>query len=131
MTCVPEKRSKLKIKVNHGKRENSELTHDKERFTKKAKRTNNVEDWRQAKIARNLTKKTLKNAKADFIKENLERNKGDSKRFWDQIITKNYRYPANYWRELFTHVWQTTFIHMDYLIPNKTGLDLGAPLSTL
>ena len=84
----PVKKIKIKDKGEPWKtRELIELIHDKERLRKKAKRTNNVEDWRQAKIARNLTKNALKKVKADFIKENLERYKGDTKRGWDQINT--------------------------------------------
>ena len=66
-------------------RELIDLIHDKENARKRAKKANNVEDWNRVKELRNYTRKTLRKAKSDFIKEKLNDNEGDAKQFWDCI----------------------------------------------
>ena len=61
------------------------MIHDKDYFFAKAKKNGNIDDWRIARNLRNQTKALIKNAKIDFIKEQLEENKSDSKRFWRNI----------------------------------------------
>ena len=53
----------------------------------KAKRTKTDDDWTAAKLARNEANLLIRNSKADFIKENLEIHKNDSKTFWENINT--------------------------------------------
>ena len=62
-----------------------EMIHDKDYFLKKAKKNGDIDDWRIARNLRNQTKLLVKNAKIDFIKEQLEENKNDSKKFWRNI----------------------------------------------
>ena len=57
------------------------MIHDKNDFLAKAKKNGNIDDWRIARNLRDQTKTLVKNAKIDFIKEQLEKNKSDSKDF--------------------------------------------------
>ena len=61
------------------------MIHDKDYFLAKAKKYGKTDDWRIAWNLRNQTKILIKNAKIDFIKEQLEENKSDSKKFWRNI----------------------------------------------
>ena len=62
-----------------------ELIKDKDKALKKAKRKNKENLWNEAKRLRNDCTKRLRNARADYIKENLENSQGNSKRFWKNI----------------------------------------------
>ena len=61
-----------------------ELINDKDEARKKAKRSNKDEDWARARTLKHLVKNTLKNAKRDFILNNLN-DKKDAKKFWKTI----------------------------------------------
>ena len=63
-----------------------ELIHDKDRMRQKAKRTDNPDDWKNAHLLRNITKNRIKEAKADFIKDNVNHHKSDPSKFWKQIL---------------------------------------------
>ena len=62
-----------------------ELIKDKDNALKKAKRKKDEHLWKEAKRLRNDCTKRLRNARADYIKENLDNNKGNSKKFWKNI----------------------------------------------
>ena len=62
-----------------------EAIKDKDRLLCRAKRTNQLDDWTLARRRRNEVKAIVKNAKSDFIKENLVRYGNDSKKFWKSI----------------------------------------------
>ena len=64
-----------------------EVLYEKDRLLKKAKRTKLEADWIKAKNARNNANNIARNAKSNFIKENLEIHKNDSKSFWKSINT--------------------------------------------
>ena len=52
---------------------------------RQAKRGNDPLLWTNAKRLRNNCTKRLRKARADYIKENLENNIGNSKKFWKNI----------------------------------------------
>ena len=62
-----------------------ELIKDKDNALKKAKRKKDETLWKEAKRLRNDCTKRLRNARADYIKENLENNQGNPKKFWKNI----------------------------------------------
>ena len=62
-----------------------ELIKDKDIALAKAKKTKSSEDWTSARYMRNLTNKMIKNAKSEFIKENLNKYEYNSKKFWENI----------------------------------------------
>ena len=62
-----------------------EMIKDKDRALKRAKRTNDPECWRIARRLRNDCLKYTRNAKAEFVKSELNENAGDSKKFWKNI----------------------------------------------
>ena len=62
-----------------------ENIHDKDTLLRQAKRTQKENDWKLARQARNRLNMDIKNVKADFIQENLERHLGDSKKFWKDV----------------------------------------------
>ena len=62
-----------------------ENINDKNVLLRQAKRTNDVNDWKVARQARNRLNMDIKNIKAEFIKENLEQHQGDSKKFWKDV----------------------------------------------
>ena len=66
-------------------REIVEVLKDKKRLFLKAKRTKLPEDLQAARKARNSANKMVKQAKEDFIKENLEDNNNNAKKFWEHI----------------------------------------------
>ena len=61
------------------------LIKDKDHALKLAKKRNDPELWKVAKTIRNRCTKRLRQARADFIKENLDNNMGNSKKFWKNI----------------------------------------------
>ena len=54
---------------------------DKDILLTRAKHTNNAEDWKRARDRRNEVRDIVKNAKSDFIKEDLNEHQNDSKKF--------------------------------------------------
>ena len=58
---------------------------DRDYFYKKAKRTQDEDDWNIAKHLRNTTNANIRQSKADFILGELEANKKDPKKFWRTI----------------------------------------------
>ena len=60
---------------------------DKDRALKKAKKTGKSEDWKVARRLRNDCLKEVRSAKSNFIREELNTNWNDSKKFWQQINT--------------------------------------------
>ena len=58
---------------------------DRDYFYSKAKRTSNDDDWNIAKFHRNQVNFNIRKAKADFIKDQLKNNEGNSARFWRTI----------------------------------------------
>ena len=62
-----------------------ELLHDKDRIRKKANNSGRREDWEEAKAARNFVNRTIRMAKADFIKDSLISHKNDPKKYWESI----------------------------------------------
>ena len=55
---------------------------DRDYFYRKAKQTQNIDDWNIAKHLRNTTNFNIRQAKADFIINELEVSKNDPKKFW-------------------------------------------------
>ena len=58
---------------------------DRDYFYRKAKMYNNEDDWNIAKFYRNQTNFNVRKAKADYIKEQLKNNEGNSAKFWRLI----------------------------------------------
>ena len=64
-----------------------EAIKDKDMLLSLAKRTNKIDDWFIARRRRNEVKNIVKNAKSNFIKDNLNEFENDSKKFWKTIRT--------------------------------------------
>ena len=62
-----------------------ELIKDRDSRFKRAKRRKDPQLWNEAKRLRNNCIKRLREAKADYIKENLENNIGNQKKFWQNM----------------------------------------------
>ena len=62
-----------------------ELIKDKDHALKKAKKKKDPELWKNAKRLRNNCTKRLRDARAEFIKDRMDQNMGDSKKFWKNI----------------------------------------------
>ena len=62
-----------------------ELIKDKDNALKKAKKKKDGELWKQAKTLRNTCTNRLRQAKADYIKNNLNNNQNNPKKFWKNI----------------------------------------------
>ena len=62
-----------------------EYIKDKDHALKRAKRTNNIDDWTNARYMRNQCLSKIRKAKAAFIKTELDVHKNDSKKFWQTI----------------------------------------------
>ena len=58
---------------------------DRDYFYRKAKTTGNEDAWNIAKHLRNVTNSNIRQAKRDFILEELKNNEKDSKKFWKVI----------------------------------------------
>ena len=58
---------------------------DKDLALKRAKRTKRDDHWNEARILRNRCLNNIRKAKADFVREKLEENRNDSKKFWNSI----------------------------------------------
>ena len=59
-----------------------ELIHDKDNALSKAIRSKKADDWHVASRLRNSVNKFIKKAKSKFIRDSLEANQKDSKKFW-------------------------------------------------
>ena len=69
-----------------------EMIRDKDVALKKAKRTKRAADWHNARKLRNTCLSQIRKAIGDMIKNELDTNKSDSKKFWKNIhdiIPKN------------------------------------------
>ena len=62
-----------------------EYIKDKGHALKRAKITNNIDDWTNARYMRNQCLSKIRTAKAAFIKTELDVHKNDSKKFWQTI----------------------------------------------
>ena len=62
-----------------------ELILDKDKALKKAKKKKKLNSWNEAKRLRNACTNGLRKAKADYMKERLEINLNDQKKFWKHI----------------------------------------------
>ena len=58
---------------------------DRDYFYRKAKRTGGEDDWNIAKHLRNITNSNIRQAKKEFILEELKNNEKDPKKFWKVI----------------------------------------------
>ena len=58
---------------------------DRDYFYRKAKKSQNEDDWNIAKYLRNTVNFNIRQAKADFIKDELNSSKNDPKKFWRVI----------------------------------------------
>ena len=58
---------------------------DKDRSLKKAKRTQQENDWKIACTLRNNCLLVIKKSNSDFIQKELKENMGDSTRFWKKL----------------------------------------------
>ena len=62
-----------------------EQMRDRDYFYAKAKRHGSEDDWNIAKFFRNQVNANIRGARADFIKEQLRNNEGNSAKFWRNI----------------------------------------------
>ena len=62
-----------------------ELIKDKDLALKRAKKSKNPVLWREAKRIRNNCTKRLRDARAEFMRHNLDNNLGNQKKFWRNI----------------------------------------------
>ena len=62
-----------------------EILIDKDRSLRRAKRTNNEDDWNIARYFRNQAKLLVRQAKAEYYKEQLDMNKKNPKKFWHTV----------------------------------------------
>ena len=60
---------------------------DRDYFYQKAKQTGDQDDWNIAKHLRNTTNANIREAKKEFILDELETHKSDYKKFWKSIRT--------------------------------------------
>ena len=74
-----------KVKENWITNEILELIHDKDYCLRKAKETNNEDDWNIARRLRNRVINLVRYSKADYIKSNLETYKDDANKYWRTI----------------------------------------------
>ena len=86
-TC-PLKRFKVKVTnkpwITH---KLIEQIKDKDRALKKAKKTQKGDDWVHARRLRNDCLKAVRNAKSNFIKNELNTHAKDPKKFWENITS--------------------------------------------
>ena len=82
----PTKEIKIKkLKEKWVTQELLEFINDKDDLLRLAKRTNNIEDWNTARIARNLVAGMVRNAKKDFLQEEINQNHENPNKFWKAI----------------------------------------------
>lgn len=58
------------------------MCHLRAKLFKLARRSKREIDWTRARQLRQLTNYVVRKAKSNYLKEILDRDKGDSKRFW-------------------------------------------------
>ena len=58
---------------------------DKDRALKMAKQSNKADDWVRARRLRNDCLKNVRNAKSEFIKNEIDNHRNDPRKFWDMI----------------------------------------------
>ena len=58
---------------------------DRDYFYRKAKSTRDVDDWRIARFLRNRTNSNIRQAKRDFVLDELKQNQNNPKKFWKVI----------------------------------------------
>ena len=58
---------------------------DKDAALRKARRTKRDDHWAEARHLRNSCLKNIRNAKSEFVKEQISENRHDSKKFWNSI----------------------------------------------
>ena len=63
----------------------ADLIRDRNYFYKKAKLTNNKDDWNIAKHLRNVANSGIRKAKATFVQNKLEEHAKDSSKFWREL----------------------------------------------
>ena len=63
-----------------------ELIKDKDYALKRAKKSKDPLLWAESKRLRNNCTKKLRDARADYIKDNLDNNTGNQKKFWKKEI---------------------------------------------
>ena len=68
--------------ITHELLEGIQDTHN---LRKIAVHTGNQADWARTRLAKNEINKNLKNAKADFIKDNLSKHNNDPNKYWELI----------------------------------------------
>ena len=61
------------------------LSKDRDKAWELAKKTGNDRDWALARRLRNWTNNAIKEAKSDFIRDELANNRADPKKFWRNI----------------------------------------------
>ena len=64
-----------------------EMIKDKDRLLRKAKKSQFEQHWDNARHERNIVNQAINSAKSKFIKENLNENQNDPKKFWQNIHT--------------------------------------------
>ena len=62
-----------------------ELAKDRDYFYNKAKKQGDEDSWRIAKYLRNITNISIRQAKRDFVLNELDQNERDPKKFWKTI----------------------------------------------
>ena len=89
-TLCPVKKVRIKDKpeqdawISH---EILEMIQDKIRLQKTTLASKIWDDIDRAKVASNETKAAVRNARSDYIKDNLETHRNDPQKFWKQKIT--------------------------------------------
>ena len=58
---------------------------DRDYFYRKAKVTGNKDAWNIAKFLRNITNSNIRQAKREFILDELQKNSNNAKKFWKTI----------------------------------------------
>ena len=82
----PTKEIKIKkLKEKWVTQELLEFINDKDDLLRLAKRMNNIEDWNTARIARNLVAGMVRNAKKDYLQEEINQNHENPNKFWKAI----------------------------------------------
>ena len=79
---------KLRIPENKPKwmtKEIVKMMRERDKFFAKARRTQNEDTWNIARFWRNQVQMAIKQYKTDFIRQQLQRNKKNPRKFWDNI----------------------------------------------
>lgn len=62
-----------------------EMSHHREELYKKAKKSKDANDWKDACVQRLKTNKAVIRARTEYIKEKVESSQGDPKKFWGGV----------------------------------------------